>query len=113
MKILDLVLMGKWYDMIESGEKQEEYRQDKPYWRRRLLKCYGWIDWCKDAVQCDRCSIFRRSPWKDYTHVRFRRGYTRRTLLFRLNGFAYGNGNPEWGAPAERDVFIIKFGERV
>ena len=26
MKTLHLVLKHKWYDMIESGEKKEEYR---------------------------------------------------------------------------------------
>ena len=38
MKILDLVLTYHWYDMIESGEKKEEYRKIKPYWIRRLIE---------------------------------------------------------------------------
>lgn len=37
MKTLNLVLTGKWYDMIASGEKTEEYREIKPYWEKRLL----------------------------------------------------------------------------
>lgn len=37
MKILNLVLKGHWYDMIERGEKTEEYREIKPYWEKRLL----------------------------------------------------------------------------
>lgn len=37
MKTLDLVLKGKWYDMIASGEKTEEHRETKPYWEKRLL----------------------------------------------------------------------------
>ena len=32
MKVLHLVLKRKWYDMIASGEKIEEYREIKPYW---------------------------------------------------------------------------------
>lgn len=28
MKILDLVVKHKWYDMEDSGEKPEEYRAD-------------------------------------------------------------------------------------
>ena len=28
MKILDLPLKAKWYDMIESGVKTEEYRRE-------------------------------------------------------------------------------------
>ena len=34
--ILSLVLKGKWYDMIENGGKQEEYRDATKYWRIRL-----------------------------------------------------------------------------
>ena len=37
MKILDLPLKAKWYDMIESGVKTDEYREIKPYWEKRLL----------------------------------------------------------------------------
>ena len=32
MRILDLPLKAKWYDMQERGEKQEEYREITPYW---------------------------------------------------------------------------------
>lgn len=40
LKILDLPLKAKWYNMIESGEKKEEYRELKPYWQKRLMECY-------------------------------------------------------------------------
>lgn len=36
--VLPLVLKGKWYRMIESGEKQEEYRDLTRYWHERLLR---------------------------------------------------------------------------
>ncbi len=36
MKILHLTLKKKWFDAISSGEKRNEYREDKPYWRSRL-----------------------------------------------------------------------------
>ena len=36
MKILDLDLKGKWYDMIESGEKPEEYRDLIQHWVSRI-----------------------------------------------------------------------------
>lgn len=38
MKILHLTLKKKWFDLIASGEKKIEYREDKPYWRSRLIK---------------------------------------------------------------------------
>ncbi len=34
---LYLPLKAKWYKMIESGEKTEEYREIKPYWCDRIL----------------------------------------------------------------------------
>ncbi len=36
MKILHLTLKKKWFDLIASGEKTEEYREAKPYWTKRL-----------------------------------------------------------------------------
>lgn len=35
---LKLVLKKKWYDMIESGVKLEEYRDIKPHWTTRLVE---------------------------------------------------------------------------
>ena len=36
MNILDLPLKAIWYDMIESGEKKEEYREHNSYWAKRF-----------------------------------------------------------------------------
>lgn len=40
-KRLVLPMKGKWYDMILSGEKREEYRLFKPYWIRRIS---NWLE---------------------------------------------------------------------
>lgn len=87
MKILDLPLKKEWYEMIEGGEKKEEYRETKEYWRKRLTG-------------------------KHYTHVRFRYGYTKRTMLFELDSVTVGQGKPEWGAPKEK-VYILHLGKRI
>jgi len=34
--ILRLPIKKKWFDMIASGEKREEYRKATEYWRRRV-----------------------------------------------------------------------------
>ena len=91
MKILDLPLKKKWYEMVESGEKREEYRECKDYWYSRLIDM--------DNLRT-----------KPYTHVRFRYGYTKRTMLFEIDSITIGVGNPDWGAPTY-PVFIIKFHE--
>lgn len=99
MKILDLVLKGKWYDMEVSGEKTEEYREIKGHWIQRLLRG-GYI---RNTIP-----VFQQ-----YTHVRIRRGYTSTTALFPIKEMTIGYGNPDWGAPTDREVFIIKLGEKV
>lgn len=100
---LHLVLKHKWYDMIASGKKTEEYREYKPYWRKRI-----------------DCTIPKRNkePCKSCVHhkvdvVYFTRGYTHTRMVFEVDSITVGRGNPEWGAPTDKEVFIIKLGERL
>lgn len=118
MKILHLPLKSAWYLMIESGVKKEEYREIKPYWIKRLAKCKGSNDhnvtgfWCKKA-NCHSCIVHSNGFHPEgYTHVLFRYGYTKRTMLFKLDSISIGKGNPDWGAPDE-NVFILKLGETI
>jgi hypothetical protein len=36
MAILHLTLKREWFDRIARGEKKEEFRHYKPYWKKRL-----------------------------------------------------------------------------
>ena len=111
MKILHLPLKAQWYDMIESGEKPEEYREITDYWPKRLC-CYGMSGFFCDLCKQIDCNAADNDKDKRYTHVRFRYGYTKRTMLFKLNSISIGKGNPAWGAP-DYEVFILKLGERI
>lgn len=118
MKILHLILKGKWYDMIASGEKTEEYREVKPYWEKRLLdysaikanyqrlvmRKFLFGSACRDV-----CAEYPRG----YTHVCFHRGYTSTATTFEIESIAIGKGRPEWGAPEDKEVFIIKLGKQI
>lgn len=80
MKILYLPLKKEWYEMIEQGEKPEEYREESPYYRRRLIECYGAFSWCNvrgfDGRLCGGCSV---GPiFKHFDALCFSYGYTRR-----------------------------------
>lgn len=112
MKILDLPLKKEWYNMIESGEKREEYREIKPYWKKRFLKDFP-VTWRIAMDMCISVGDFTAFHEKEihpiYTHVRFRYGYTKRTMTYEIDEITIGRGNPNWGAPTDRDVFIIKF----
>jgi len=86
MKILHLTLKKKWFDMITSGEKKEEYREIKDYWVKRLHK--------------------------EYDSILFRNGYSKNAprVLVEYNELIKGFGNKSWGAPDEK-VYILKLGE--
>lgn len=94
MKILHLSLKAKWYEMIERGEKREEYREIKPYWIKRL------------GVEG------RLIGFKHYDAVKFSFGYTKRTMIFQVLDITRGIGNPDWGAP-NNEVIIIKLGRKI
>lgn len=85
MVVLDLVLKGHWFDRIASGEKMSEYRENKPYWARRLFS-------------------------HAYSHVRFRRGYTKNTMLFEIKGIGAFRGKNDLDLP---EVIEICLGKRV
>ena len=104
MKTLHLVLKGKWYDMIDRGEKKEEYREVKKYWMKRLIE-----DVAEDEEGYTCCHVF----YVDYDCVCFHRGYTSTTMTFAVESIEMGRGKPEWGAPTDIPVFIIKLGERL
>ena len=99
--------------MIESGNKKEEYREIKKYWIGRLAKCGGRNSYEKTGFYCKKAICFscitRGNGFhpKEYTHVRFRFGYTKRTMLFELESITIGVGNTNWGAPDNECVFIL------
>lgn len=112
MKTLDLVLKGKWYDMIASGEKKEEYREIKPYWEKRLLD-YEAIK--RDYEIVSRRFMVCKAPLeypRGFTHVRFHRGYTKITMTFEIDSITSGNGKEEWGAEPGKMYFVIKLKRR-
>lgn len=96
MKTLKLVLKKKWYDMIASGEKREEYRDFSDYWKSRLLVKGRW-------------------DLKPFDSVTFYLGYSknRPSMTFSLLCIGYGHGKPEWGAEPGKKYFVIKLGERI
>lgn len=99
--------------MIDRGDKSEEYREESPYWRRRLIECYGAFDWCDmrglGGRLCGGCSAGPR--FKHFDAVCFSFGYTRRRMMFECKGITVGHGRSEWGAP-EHETFIIRLGKR-
>lgn len=102
-QIMHLFLKKQWYDMIVEGKKTEEYREFNDYYKSGRLIDMDYPDGFADGTY---------APAKPY--VAFHRGYTRIQTLFKVDGYLHvGYGKPEWGAPTDRKVFILKIGERV
>ena len=89
-KYMTLTLKKKWFDLILSGVKTEEYRETKPYWTTRFTKYF-------DSLEAS----------------------TPKTILFR-NGYGFdkpefkaecilktGNGKAEWGAEEDKQYYVL------
>lgn len=88
MKILHLTLKKKWFDMIASGEKREEYREIKPYWNGRFVN-------------------------KKYNVIHFRNGYSKDcpNMFVELKDIKIGTGLVKWGALEGKLIYILELGE--
>ena len=97
--LLNLTIKRRWFDMIASGEKREEYRdinnaQVENAWER----------------------IANDEQLIEYTMV-LRNGYSMGspTLAVRVWGIILRNGNdsihPEWGEPTDSPHFAIMLGD--
>lgn len=88
MKTLKLTLKKKWFDMIASGEKKEEYREPSA--------------WINSRVNAD----------KHYERVEFRNGYSPAApvVTVEYKGFRYRSGREVWGADPCRNYVVILLG---
>lgn len=113
---LYLPLKKKWFDMIKSGEKKEEYREIKPYYEKRLLD-YKAIK--KDVkrlafkkyVLCTQIDVCKEYP-RNFDTLVFTLGYpkaddTKRRLEFKNPQIQFGEGRTEWGAEPGKMYFVI------
>lgn len=92
-KILSLPINKKWFDLILSGEKKEEYREIKPHWTSRII---------------DK----KIGGFNDFQYVNFRNGYNPKSpfMVVECKGIEIGIGKLEWGGTNE-EVYIIKLGK--
>ena len=103
--ILHLNLKKRWFDMIASGEKQEEYREIKPYWQK-FFECFLCYTRIKIGGRC-------HSP--SNVIICFSHGYKkdRPQMFFKCRGLAIRTGRPVWGAEPGKEYFVIQIGDRI
>ena len=131
---LHLPLKEKWYRMIESGEKKEEYREITPYWIKRLINeritdregvGRQWrigtsaAQWYAEHVEQLKYDIVNgHATFRDFENVHFTLGYPKcddesRHMFKRMKTIEIGCGRPEWGAESDKKYFVIKWNERL
>ena len=86
-RVLRLTLKKRWFDMVASGVKKQEYREIK--------------DW-----------IISRLHGKTYEIVEFSNGYGKHVPKVTVEYLGWGNGIglPEWGATPMKPTIIIQLG---
>lgn len=61
---------------------------------------------------CDNCLKNEYLAYP-FDAVVFRFGYTKRIMVYRIQSISIGQGRTEWGAPKNKETFIIKLKERL
>lgn len=92
--MLTLPIKKKWFDMILSGEKKEEYREIKPYYHRRFT-----------YLDEDLSEVFIKGAM----YVIFRNGYRKDSPKIKcLVNIDIGLGKEEWGAEPNKLYYVLK-----
>lgn len=94
--MLILPIKRKWFDMIKSGEKKEEYREIKPYWTKRLqndglFECNTKYGFCRPV-------IFKNGYRKDSPKI----------FCLCKSEIREGQGKQEWGAEPNKEYYILE-----
>lgn len=109
--MLTLSIKKKWFDMILSGEKKEEYREIKPYYETRFMNLFGVIFYCGTVVKCLEAGLSGRAK-DDVQAIRFCNGYGKRSPSFVAKcTLSIGAGKEEWGAEKGKKYFILTIHE--
>jgi len=128
MKTLHLNLKKKWFDMIKSGEKTEEYREISDYYITRLFdfkksdksyhKTVGEVfsfyhGLFGSALEAARHLVGQKFVVsKKIKTVTFSNGYAkdRPQFAIELRKLWIRTGDPEWGAEPGKYYFVLKLG---
>lgn len=106
--MLVLPIKKKWFDMIKSDEKKEEYREIKPYYTTRF---YNEIKKVLDketfAQQVTAIILFNNDVMLD---VLFRNGYSKNSPQIKCKCIFKGKstGKQEWGAEPNKKYYVLE-----
>lgn len=90
--MLTLPIKKKWFDMIRTGEKKEEYRTRNDYYYTRFKKIVDKIENGEEQYILLRNGYSSNSP----------------TLKIKVDDIVIGGGREEWGFISPVMCFVIK-----
>jgi len=105
MAHLELVLKKKWFDMIESGQKTEEYRELKQYWWTRIF-----------TSPYDNLDTLPMGHYNGkHQTVRFSLGYgkNRKQMVWKIGFHAIGTAKPEIAEGNMGKMIVIPLLKRI
>lgn len=108
---LTLSLNKKWFNMIKSGAKKEEYREIKPHYLELFCTTLNIFE----PNRSNNFDVSFHLKWPDelnYNTLVFTLGYpkstdTARRLVFKNPKIRIDTGRPEWGAEPGKLYFVI------
>ena len=106
--MLVLPIKKKWFDMIACGEKKEEYREIKPYYKTRFYNAVKEVlDKETFAQQLTAVILYENTVMLD---VIFRNGYNKNSPQIKCKCIykGRGQGKEEWGAEPNKEYYILE-----
>lgn len=101
--MLTLPIKKKWFDMILSGEKKEEYREIKRYYTSRFFK-----NSIQSGMGADYLEEENTKP-EIYRYVILRNGYRKDSPSIKCYvRIIKDYGKEEWGAEPNKLYYVLK-----
>lgn len=112
-KVLTLTISKEWYELIVAGEKNEEYREIKPYWTSRLVNQNSESGMVGFDEFGGYTAVIGEPEYKPFTHVLFINGYRKDSSRIEKEIESITIGKPKKGLCPDKwldtEFYIIKF----
>lgn len=118
--MLILPIKKKWFDMILSGEKKEEYREIKEYYETRFQNLFGAItihplyppDNFLDRSEYELLqgeAVPEEIRKEGIQEIIFRNGYSKNSKEIKARcRLRIGKGRPQWEASPDKQYYILE-----
>ena len=112
--MLVLPIKKEWFDMIVSGEKEEEYREIKPYYNRILGKLFIGFPFTEAIINnFESIRNYDEKQIKSNVEIIFRNGYRADSPKIKCTcNLRIGQGKEEWGAEQGKKYYVLELIEK-